>query len=62
MMEKINWSFIAQELEEILPNSILINNEEYGIKKLILIKLLPIWFNAIKELSAKVKELESKLN
>jgi hypothetical protein len=52
---------IAQELEEVLPNSI-INNEKYGDKEVDSDAITWHLVNAVKELSAKVKELESKLN
>ena len=50
---------IAQELEEVLPDSI-INNEKYGDKEVDSDAITWHLVNAVKELSARVQELESR--
>jgi hypothetical protein len=49
---------IAQEIEEILPQ--IVTNRDNGYKAVNYEKIIPLLIEAIKELSAKVKELESK--
>ena len=52
---------IAQELEEILPDSV-ITDKDKGNKEVNSDAILWHLVNAVKELSTKVNELESKLN
>jgi hypothetical protein len=49
---------IAQEIEKVLPE--VVTNRETGYKAVQYEKIVPLLIEAIKELSAKVKELESK--
>jgi hypothetical protein len=49
---------IAQEIEEILPQ--IVTNRDNGYKAVQYEKLVPLLIEAIKELSAKVKQLENK--
>ena len=49
---------IAQEIEEILPQ--IVTNRDNGYKAVQYEKIVPLLIEAIKELSAKVKELENK--
>ena len=49
---------IAQEIEKVLPEVVI--NRETGYKAVQYEKIIPLLIEAIKELSAKVKELESK--
>ena len=49
---------IAQEIEKVLPE--LVTNRDNGYKAVNYEKLVPVLIEAIKELSAKVKELENK--
>jgi hypothetical protein len=49
---------IAQEIEEILPQ--IVTNRDNGYKAVQYEKIIPLLIEAIKELSAKVKDLESK--
>ena len=56
--EGVQVGSIAQEIEEILPD--LVKTNEHGIKSVNTNNLTWYMINAIKELSAKVKELESK--
>ena len=49
---------IAQEIEQILPQ--IVTNRDNGYKAVQYEKIVPLLIEAIKELSAKVKELESK--
>jgi len=49
---------IAQEIEEILPQ--IVTNRDNGYKAVQYEKIIPLLIEAIKELSAKVKELENK--
>jgi len=51
---------IAQEIEEVLPD--VVRTSELGIKSVNTDNLTWYLINAVKELSAKVEELESKLN
>ena len=52
---------IAQELETVLPNAVK-TGEKFGVKTVVTDELFWHMVNAIKELSAGVEELESKLN
>ena len=49
---------IAQEIEEILPQ--IVTNRDNGYKAVQYEKIVPLLIEAIKELSAKIKELENK--
>ena len=49
---------IAQEIEKVLPEVVI--DRETGYKAVQYEKIVPLLIEAIKELSAKVKELESK--
>ena len=49
---------IAQEIEKVLPE--VVTNRETGYKAVQYEKIVPLLIEAIKELSAKVRELESK--
>ena len=49
---------IAQEVQSVLPE--VVNERENGYLAVDYIKLVPVLIEAIKELSAKVKELENK--
>ncbi len=49
---------IAQEIEEILPQ--IVTNRDNGFKAVQYEKIVPLLIEAIKELSAKVKQLENK--
>jgi hypothetical protein len=49
---------IAQEIEQILPQ--IVTNRDNGYKAVQYEKIIPLLIEAIKELSAKVKELENK--
>ena len=57
---KIQTGVIAQEIEEILPECIEVS--ERGAKTVSNDPITWALVNAVKELSAKVNELESKLN
>lgn len=49
---------IAQEIEKILPEAVI--NRENGYKAVDYEKIIPVLIEAIKDLSAKIKELENK--
>jgi hypothetical protein len=51
---------IAQEIEEILPQVVLTADDEMGTKSVDYGKITAVLIEAVKELSAKVKELENK--
>ena len=51
---------IAQEVEKILPEIVLTANDEMGTKSVDYVKITSVLIEAIKELSARVKELENK--
>lgn len=51
---------IAQEVEKILPEIVLTANDEMGTKSVDYGKITSVLIEAIKELSARVKELENK--
>jgi hypothetical protein len=51
---------IAQEVEKILPEIVLTADDEMGTKSVDYSRITAVLIEAVKELSAKVKELESK--
>jgi hypothetical protein len=51
---------IAQEIEEILPQVVLTADDEMGTKSVDYGRITAVLIEAVKELSAKVKELENK--
>ncbi len=51
---------IAQEVQELIPSAV--KEREDGYLKVEYTKIIPLLIESIKELSAKVKELESKIN
>ena len=53
---------IAQEVEEVFPQVVLTSDDERGTKSVDYGRLTGALIEAVKELSAKVKELEGKLN
>ena len=55
-----NLGFVAQEVEEIIPEIVSDGND--GYKKLKMNGFIPYLTKAIQELNAKVEELEEKLN
>ena len=57
---KIQTGVIAQEVESVLPECIQI--DDHGVKTVNNDPITWALVNAVKELSAKVEELESKLN
>ncbi len=57
---KENIGVIAQEVEKILPEIVLTANDEMGTKSVDYSRITAVLIEAVKELSARVKELESK--
>jgi hypothetical protein len=53
---------IAQEVEEVFPQVVLTADDERGTKSVDYGRLTGALIEAVKELSAKVKELEARLN
>lgn len=53
---------IAQEVEEVFPQIVLTADDERGTKSVDYGRLTGVLIEAVKELSAKVKELEGKLD
>ena len=53
---------IAQEVEEVFPQVVLTSDDERGTKSVDYGRLTGALIEAVKELSAKVKELEARLN
>ena len=51
---------IAQEIEEILPQIVLTADDEMGTKSVDYSRITAVLIEAVKELSARVKELENK--
>ena len=51
---------IAQEVEKILPEIVLTANDEMGTKSVDYSRITAVLIEAVKELSARVKELENK--
>jgi len=58
--EKESIGVIAQEVEKILPEIVLTANDEIGTKSVDYSRLTAVLIEAVKELSARVKELENK--
>ena len=58
--EKESIGVIAQEVEKILPEIVLTADDEMGTKSVDYSRLTAVLIEAVKELSAKVKELENK--
>ena len=58
--EKENIGVIAQEVERILPEIVLTADDEMGTKSVDYSRITAVLIEAVKELSARVKELESK--
>ena len=57
---KENIGVIAQEVEKILPEIVLTADDEMGTKSVDYSRLTAVLIEAVKDLSAKVKELENK--
>tara|TARA_B100001248_G_scaffold35647_1_gene22906 strand:+ start:6376 stop:7506 length:1131 start_codon:yes stop_codon:yes gene_type:complete len=57
---KENIGVIAQEVEKILPEIVLIADDEMGTKSVDYSRITAVLIEAVKDLSAKIKELESK--
>ena len=58
--EKESIGVIAQEVEKILPEIVLTANDEMGTKSVDYSRITAVLIEAVKELSARVKELENK--
>ena len=58
--EKENIGVIAQEVEKILPEIVLTADDEMGTKSVDYSRLTAVLIEAVKNLSARVKELEAK--
>ncbi len=58
--EKENIGVIAQEVEKILPEIVLTADDEMGTKSVDYSRLTAVLIEAVKDLSARVKELEGK--
>ena len=58
--EKESIGVIAQEVEKILPEIVLTDYDEMGTKSVDYSRITAVLIEAVKELSAKVKELENK--
>ena len=58
--ERENIGVIAQEVEKILPEIVLTADDEMGTKSVDYSRLTAVLIEAVKELSARVKELEAK--
>tara|TARA_A100001035_G_scaffold125282_1_gene98531 strand:- start:27 stop:767 length:741 start_codon:yes stop_codon:yes gene_type:complete len=57
---KENIGVIAQEIEKILPEIVLTADDEMGTKSVDYSRITAVLIEAVKDLSARVKELESK--
>ena len=55
-----NIGVIAQEVEKILPEIVLTADDEMGTKSVDYSRITAVLIEAVKDLSARVKELESK--
>ena len=58
--ERENIGVIAQEVEKILPEIVLTADDEMGTKSVDYSRLTAVLIEAVKDLSARVKELEGK--
>ena len=58
--DKENIGVIAQEIEKILPEIVLTADDEMGTKSVDYSRITAVLIEAVKELSARVKELENK--
>jgi len=58
--QKDNLGFIAQDIEEIIPQAVSISNEETGMLALKTDFLVPYLVKAIQELQAQITELKNK--
>ena len=58
--EKENIGVIAQEVEKILPEIVLTADDEMGTKSVDYSRITAVLIEAVKDLSARVKELENK--
>ena len=58
--DRENIGVIAQEVEKILPEIVLTAHDEMGTKSVDYSRITAVLIEAVKELSARVKELESK--
>ena len=58
--EKENIGVIAQEVEKIIPEIVLTADDEMGTKSVDYSRITAVLIEAVKELSARVKELENK--
>ena len=58
--EKESIGVIAQEVEKILPEIVLTADDEMGTKSVDYSRITAVLIEAVKELSARVKELENK--
>lgn len=57
--DKTSYGFIAQEIEEVLPD--IVDDDKEGLKSISYGEIIPILSNAIKELDKKVNELTKRL-
>jgi hypothetical protein len=53
-----DYGFIAQEVEEVVPDMVAIENDQYGLKSHMLV---PMLVKAVQDLTRKVEELEARL-
>ena len=60
--KKDQLGFIAQEVEQVLPQLVHTANDEMGTKSVNYQGIIALLVETVKELSNKIKELESKLN
>ncbi len=57
MQHKNQYGFVAQELEQVLPN--LVSTDSSGLKSVNYIAVIPLLVEAIKEQNAKIESLEA---
>ena len=58
--DRINTGFIAQEVEDVLPNSVI--TTEDTVKSIATSELIAVLTKAVQELKAEVNELRSEIN
>lgn len=58
--DRINTGFIAQEVEDVLPNSVI--TTEDSVKSIATSELIAVLTKAVQELKAEVNELRSEIN